>query len=510
MTSIFKKAKQNPHRKRCFSLGRPEAEAETQSEGPLSIKNLFVDEMHVMDALNDSKFIISGRKGTGKTAIKSYIILNSKPEDQTLLSYEIDPRIILSETIREDIQDFSQRVTLMSQWCIVSAIINMILDTDQGPSTPEIQNLAKLRKKYLDLFTIDDIVKFGKIERRTMSVNLLKGPFGALFSKEETRDDSKPQPFYRFINPLTKVIEKVLSMQVFEDYEFKVLIDNLDIGFDLFRREHCDALLALIRSARDFNNRPAIRDHAQVILFIRDDVRRHLGGMDSDPSKMFGSYELPLIWYEGKNISDINLRLRRFVNKRIAENFTRNRMPYFREDPWKSYVEEREEYDDSDSPKSVFRRILDYTFFRPRDLINLFLPLDTVEYQLPLSRDNIKKLLRDYSEKVFDELKDELKIKYPAEEYSSIISIISKIAKLDEQNPNGIDRKDVELLLPEDKAPEIIREFYDYDILGYIDNNGDRHFHCRNSMPVIPVEECRLVMPRILKLYFNRSYRIKI
>jgi len=133
MTSIFKKAKQNPHRKRCFSLGRPEAEAETQSEGPLSIKNLFVDEMHVMDALNDSKFIISGRKGTGKTAIKSYIILNSKPEDQTLLSYEIDPRIILSETISEDIQDFSQRVTLMSQWCIVSAIINMILDTDQGP-----------------------------------------------------------------------------------------------------------------------------------------------------------------------------------------------------------------------------------------------------------------------------------------------------------------------------------------------------------------------------------------
>lgn len=507
MTSIFKRAKKEAQVKRCFSLGQPEAEAETQFKGPLSIKNLFVDEMGIIDALNNGKFIVSGRKGTGKSAIKSYIILNSYPEDDALRSSEINPDIILNDTIAQEVPDFSQRVALMSQWCIISTIINLILDTEQGTGTPEIINLSKLRRKYLDLFTIEDIVKFGKIEHKTMSVNILKGPFGSLFTKEEIRDDSKPQPFYRFISPLTKVIEKVLSMQVFEEFEFKILIDNLDIGFDLFKNEHCTALLSLIRAARDFNNRPAIRGHAQVILFIRDDVRRHLSGMGSDSSKIFGSYEFPLVWYEGKNIQDINLRLRRFVNKRIAENFHRNKIDYFHTDPWQSYVIENDNHNTS---KGVFRSILDYTFFRPRDLINLFLPLESAEYELPLSNDSLKKLLRIYSQKVFEELKDELKVKYPTDEYNNIFSIISKIAELNRRNPNGIARKDVEALLPEDKASEIIRDFYEYDILGYVDNIGDRHYHCRNSMPTIPVEDCKLVMPRILKLYFDRSLKIRL
>lgn len=508
MTSIFKRAKEEAHKRRCFSLGQPEAEAETKFNDSLSIKNLFVDEMHAIEALSSGKFIISGRKGTGKSAIKSFIILNSYPEDEYLRSAEIKPDLILSDLLKNEIPDFSQRVSLMSQWCIISTIINLILDSEQGQATPEIQNLNKLRKKYLDLFKVEDIVKYGRIEHRTMSVNLLKTAFGAIFSKEEVRDDSKPQPFYRFINPLTEVIERVLSMQVFENYEFKVLIDNLDIGFDLYCPNHCLALLALIRASRDFNNRPAIRNHAQVILFIRDDVRRHLSGTGSDPSKIFGSYELPLDWYEGRLIPAKNLRLRRFVNKRIAENFIKNELDYYHEDPWHSYVEE---YDNPKSSKSMFKSILDYTFFRPRDIINLFHPLDVDDYELPLSKDSIKKLLKIYSQRVFEELKDELKIKYPGDEYQKIIATISKIAELDRENSdNGISREEVKALLPSDKADDILRDFYEYDILGYIDNLGDTHYHCRNSMPTISVEKCRLVMPRILKLYFDRSLKIRL
>lgn len=508
MTSIFKRAKEAAQHRRCFSLGQPEAEAETKLNDSLSIKNLFVDEMHAIEALNNGKFIISGRKGTGKSAIKSYIVLNSSPEYDCLRSAEIKPDLILSDLLKDEIPDFSLRVSLMSQWCIISTIINLILDSGQGVATPEIQNLNKLRKKYLDLFKVEDIVKYGRIEHRKMSVNLLKSAFGAVFSKEEIRDDAKPQPFYRFINPLTEVIERVLAMQVFADYEFKILIDNLDIGFDLFCHNHCIALLALIRAARDFNNRPAIRNHAQVILFIRDDVRRHLLGIESDSSKIFGSYELPLDWYEGRTIPSRNLRLRRFVNKRIAENFLRNGLDYYREDPWYSYVDE---YDNPNNSKSIFRSILDYTFFRPRDIINLFRPLDADDYELPLSKASIKKLLKIYSQRVFEELRDELKIKYPGDEYTRIFNIISKIAELDlKNNDNGMAREEVKALLPEDKADDILRDFYEYDIIGYIDNIGDRHYHCRNSLPTISVEKCRLVMPRILKLYFDRSLKIRL
>lgn len=174
MTSIFKRAKEVAQHRRCFSLGQPEAEAETKLNDSLSIKNLFVDEMHAIEALNNGKFIISGRKGTGKSAIKSYIVLNSSPEYDCLRSAEIKPDLILSDLLKDEIPDFSLRVSLMSQWCIISTIINLILDSGQGVATPEIQNLNKLRKKYLDLFKVEDIVKYGRIEHRKMSVNLLK------------------------------------------------------------------------------------------------------------------------------------------------------------------------------------------------------------------------------------------------------------------------------------------------------------------------------------------------
>lgn len=79
--SIFKNSKQNS--KRAFSLGKPEAEDELQqtSASP-SLKNIFIDEIGIIDAIAAGRFIITGRKGTGKSAIVGYIKLNSFPEEE--------------------------------------------------------------------------------------------------------------------------------------------------------------------------------------------------------------------------------------------------------------------------------------------------------------------------------------------------------------------------------------------------------------------------------------------
>ena len=505
MSTIFQKRNNSNNTRECFSLGKPEAEYESSADNELSIKRLFVDEMNILSSISNGAFIISGRKGTGKSAIKTFIQLNSYPYNTDLRSYDLNPNYLKFDVLKDEISDFPLRITKMSQWGIITSLLKLILETEQGQATPEIQALQKLRRKYFELFTLEDIVNFGSIEKRNISFNLLKSSFGALFSKEEMRDNTQPRPFYHFIDRFISVLGKVLQMQVFKEYEFKILIDNLDVNFNLYNEDDLIALMALIRSARDFNNNPQIRNHAQVILFLRDDVKRFLEGVSADSSKIFNSYTLPLIWYEGKDIPDNKLKLKKFINKRIEENFKVLGKDYYTPDPWRSYVDE---YERVNSHRSIFRNILDYTFFRPRDLINLFLPLDTADYTLPLKITELKGLIKQYSEKVFAELKDELGTKYPQDKKKLVLDLIAKIAKEDADSDHGITYDQLIALLPSALEHSVVQDLYDYDVIGYIDNNNDKHFHCRGSLPTIALEHCTFTLTRIIKLYYDRSLPI--
>ena len=507
MASIFRTSKNSTHKSKCFSLGKPEAESETSFEDELSLKNLFVDEMNIIESINRGSFIVTGRKGTGKSAIKSYITLNSYPIEKYVRSMELYPEIIKNDVLKQEIPDVRLRINIMCRWCIITAIIKLILETEEGRGIPEIRNLEKLRTKYFDLFNLENMVRFSAISKYTMSVNLLKGVLGGQVSKEVVRDDSKPQPFYHFLDPLYAVVGKILSMEIFKDYDFKLLVDNLDISYDLYNTDDCETLITLIRTARDFNNNPLIRTHAQVIIFLRDDVKRCLEGMASDSSKIFGSYELPLNWYEGKDIAETKLKLRKFVNRRIALNFEAINAAYYEADPWQSYVAENLI---EDHQRGIFRNILDYTFFRPRDLINLFLPLSGADYTLPLKRNDIKTLLKQYSDRVYGELKDELKTKYPEKDKNLVLDFIYKISQKDSNYSDGIPYSVKKKLLPDGLSDSVIRDLFDYDVLGLIDNNGDKHFHCRGSQPTIPLEQCKFTMTRIMKLYFDLSLTIRL
>ncbi|MDO4320448.1 MAG: hypothetical protein Q4C34_07720 [Bacteroidales bacterium] len=507
MSTIFQQHANSNNIRGCFSLGKPEAEYESSPDYELSIKKLFVDEMNILTSINNGAFIVTGRKGTGKSAIKSFIQLNSFPYDTYLRSYDLNPNYLKYDVLKDEISDFPLRITKMSQWGIITSLLKLILETEQGQATSEIQTLQKLRRKYFELFTLEDILNFGSIEKRNISFNLLKTPFGALFSKEEMRDNTKPRPFYHFIDRFISVLGKVLQMEVFKDYVFKILIDNLDVNFNLYNDDDRIALMTLIRAARDFNNNPQIRNHAQVIIFLRDDVKRFLEGMSADSSKIFNSYALPLIWYEGKDIPDNKLKLKQFINKRIEENFKVLGKDYYKPDPWRSYVDE---YDNINSRRSIFRSILDYTFFRPRDLINLFLPLDTADYTLPLRITELKGLIKKYSEKVFAELKDELQTKYPPDKKQLVLDLIANIARKDAVSDCGITYEQLIDLLPSPLDRSVIQDLYDYDVIGYIDNNNDKHFHCRGSLPTISLENCAFTLTRIIKLYYDRSLQIRL
>ena len=132
------------------------------------------------------------------------------------------------------------------------------------------------------------------------------------------------------------------------------------------------------------------RKNTRILIFLRDDIGRRLGGIDYDKNKIFGSYEYRINWYNYNDAKydEKKLLLRKFINKRIGINFNVHGIPYNEEDPWVTLVDNSvcEAYNN----KTAFKYILDFTFYRPRDLINFFNNIGSEDLPVPLSPDSIK------------------------------------------------------------------------------------------------------------------------
>lgn len=501
--SLFKHSN---HAKKVFSLGRPEAEAEFhQTSAAPSLKNIFIDEIGAIDAIGSGRFIITGRKGAGKSAIVGYIQLNSHPEViNTSYCSVVKPFIEHSNTFLAHDPTINSSVVAY-EWIIISKLIRMILDTGQGTYTPEIRALNKFYKKYDSLFDVDNFIKEGANVKQTMSVNILLATFSTSFTREISKNETEGRPFYSFIPGLYGVIRRILKMQVFEDYEFTVLFDDLDVGFNLKDDSHRNRILSLIRIAKDINYDSVFINKVRILLFLRDDVKRNLIGFACDCSKLFGSYEFPINWFEGRNVPEHKFKLKKITNKRLQANFEMREMTYNQADPWCSYIKV-----DGRLSSSIFMSLLDYTFYRPRDIINLFLPLDLQsDYEIPLNYNHLKSLLKMFAEKIYEEFNDEISIFTDEKERNAIKFLIGRFVSIT-KNDEHMSYSDFLKLINPPLEASIIETLYEYDVIGLIDNIGDSHYHFRGSFPSIPFEECSICVPNIIRLYFDRSTTIRL
>lgn len=501
--SLFKP---NNCNKKAFSLGRPEAEAEFhQTSAKPSLKNIFIDEIGAIDAIGSGRFIITGRKGTGKSAIVGYIQLNSYPEiNNTSFCSVVKPFIECSNAFVVPGPNVNSSV-LAYEWTIISKLIRMILETGQGEHTPEIQALKKFYKKYDTLFDVDNFLKDSSNIKQTMSVNILLATFNTSFTREISKKETEGRPFYSFIPGLYNVIRRIIQMQVFENYEFMVLFDDLDIGFKLKEENHKDRILSLIRVAKDINNDSAFNNKVRILLFLRDDVKRNLIGHSCDCSKLFGSYEFPINWFEGRNVPEYRLKLKNIINKRLQANFDMRKLAYNEADPWCSYINV-----DGRASSSIFKSLLDYTFYRPRDIINLFLPLDVQSgFELPLHYNDLKSLLKSFSEKVYEEFNDEISIFTSNDERLAIKNLLGQLVNMT-KNDESVPYSEFQSFIEPPLESSIIETLYEYDVIGLIDNIGDSHYHFRGSFPSVRLEKCSICVPNIIRLYFDRSTPIRL
>lgn len=502
------KSENNIKNTKGFYFGHTEAEGENKA-GIQNLDHYFEDYLGVLPSIHNEKFFFIGRKGAGKSAIAKFLKDSSDKEPNSYADIIKFNDIELEKLIQNiPAEDKPNIELLIFEWLILVRLIRLFVKNESAIYTEEHKKFKHFIERNagfaeIDKYHINEIIEKKKLE---VSIDVLKHVFGPTIGKYVDSKSTKA-PFYQFVTPLKEIVQKVLKYEVFEKKEFIILFDDLDIKFKADSEESKQKLLSLLRAVRDLNTDIFKGSSARVLVFLRDDIKTVLETKDSDTSKMFSSYEIPLSWYNHENFrsSENNVNLKKFANKRIALNFQANGIKYNESDPWYTLFS-------SDSHdlqgKTSFKYFLDYSFYRPRDIVLFLSEIGNNEYTFPLNTNCIKSLIHKFIQANIKELKSELAIHFSIEEVNSLFEILKTIA-----NATSSSKKDKVIELIKDKLPnyephKILKLLMDYSILVLIDEDDKLYFNYRdNDLETVDFSRLNFTCHKAIYRYFNPERR---
>jgi len=496
-------------------LGAPEAEAESSSHSRVQLIDVYEDYHNLLDQLTYEKFIIVGRKGSGKSAFAEYVYLLSK-----------DNSNLFSEFIRKDKVDLEQLVQLgvdsgeninkehIFQWLIYTNILKLFSENESISSNKDYDQLRQFIQKNsgfisIDKNQIDEIVKKHGFEVNIEPLRrFIKSKLKGDFEFKESR-----APFYKMLPHLEKVILKVMTSKSERDNEnsYAIFFDDLDIGFNVKNEESVETIVNLLRACKRVNNDVFGKNGitAKAYVLIRDDFEKFISSKYADTAKLFSSYSATIRWYQDelyRNSDETELNMRKFINKRISYAFKKESLVFDVSDPWKSLVDVSNDTDN----KSCFKHLIDHTLFRPRDLLLIFRPLENGNYSIPLKRDDIKLLLDQYSDMLVKELRNELSSFYSDQQVQHILIALGEIAKKSGYGGDaGVSYDDsvgcVEGCVRDVNAHELLEDLFNRSVIGAKESSGLYKYKCRE--PIGSAKQYRLEKnDKIVVQYSVRSY----
>lgn len=504
---IFNKLKTENNKNqttRGFYFGHTEAEGENK-KGIQNLDNYFEDYLNVLPEIVNEKFIFIGRKGSGKSAIAKFL-KDSCDKEKDSFADIIKFNDIELESIVQNIPIAERKniELLIFEWLVLVRIVRLIVQSNCGVFTNEHKKFKDFLERNtgfaeIDKYHLNEIVEKRKLE---ISIDVLKHAFGSTIGKYFDAKKTKA-PFYQFVNPLKEIVEKVLKYNVFKDQEFLILFDDLDIKFKADDNDSREKLLSLLRAVKNLNTTIFKNTQTKVLVFLRDDIKNVIETKDSDTSKLFSSYDISLNWYDHQNFrfDENQVNLKKFANKRIGLNFKSNNLLYNSDDPWNTLFDNDNSAYNS---KSSFKFFIDYTFYRPRDIILFLSEIGNNDYVYPIDSKYFKLLIQKFVHANIKELKSEFSIHFSEIEIANLFLSLKRICNLgvatSKNNIMEIFREE----LPDQNPNKVIQLLLDYSILILKDSEDKLYFNYRdNNIETVNFDEMDLTIHKSIYKYFN-------
>ena len=427
----------------------------------------FEDHIAFKEAVSGDRFLIVGRKGSGKTAIFRKI-LTSKAENLFTFGH----------TFRDypwHHHDLQMRTGVPEQECFIHSWKYLILmglakilvnfDSSQPWSDAAVDHLAKLEAFVIDTYGSKD----PDIHQIFQPVTKLKinptfsaklGPISVGASPKIVPISDLPTIAPEVNNAISEKI--VASLNPTNSYY--ILFDELDLGFDPNEKNYRLRLIGLILAARDLN--VLARQETKklnVVVFLRDDIYEIL--QFEDKNKITESALARIAW----DSQGSNHTLKQLMERRIGT--------LLNVDPRDSWELVFDETKAMTGHQSKYQHVIDRTMLRPRDMIK-FSNTILDQYKLngqrgeKFSNQDIAAARRDYSDYLQHEITDEIfKHIQGHERYFDLLRQLQAlqfgVGEFEDACRSRVD------LMREGFGPkEILAELFEFSVVGFYQPGG--------------------------------------
>lgn len=474
-------------------FGNPEAESENlKGQG---IVDYFSDYLNVLRELNMGKFIFVGRKGTGKSAIAKYIKDKSDVESESYACIIRMSDIEIEKIVQ--IGDKKNEYALI-EWLILLNLTKLIVKSGTAQYTKEYSKLQKFLENNTGSVEVDQYQMIERIKDRKGTVNfeVLRHCFGGIIERNfQSKEQSAP--YYKMIVPLKEILRWLFYTEDAQNREYWVLIDDLDVGYKLDCESDNDKLMDLIRIVRQFNTE-LLSEKSKILVFIREDICNHIVSKYNDSAKIIQSNNIPINWYiplsSGSNVNEIPLK--KLADRRIYLAFEKNGISIPSDkSPWECLINE------TSFNNSSFKSILDFTFYRPRDIITFLDAVRIINCPIPLSSYNVKNALKKYITLSINEIKSELSLYFSEKEKSILFEDIFPYIVTNNINYptflEYISHKDF------NKSNEDVSKILsEYALIGWQKKSKCYYNFREHSLPEnLDINKCRVIVP--LCIYYH-------
>lgn len=502
ISSINKRNNSRMQTTKGLFFGTAQAEGECVEEKGHKINPYFMDYLDILNDIKNNKFLFVGRKGTGKSAIAQFIENECNKTDDSY-AQSIPYSVIETERIIQYVDSLKADNCLIFEWIILLYFTKLIVKSGSAKYAQNVQKLSDFLSKNTGSIEVDQKQMIEKLIERhgNVDINMLTAKFQAQFGSKIKNTNP---PFVSLLTPLKEILSKVFRYDDMRNKEFYLLFDDLDVNFNLNKDSDNDKLMALIRTASSFNN--TLPGNAKVLLFLRDDVLEHLAPKYNDSAKIFQSHSTIINWYvHGFNkLYEEDVPLKSLVNQRIRVAF-KNRGISIPKDkiPWDYLIS-----NDIGNHKSSFKYILDYSFYKPRDLVIFLNTIGEDAYIYPLNSLDLDKVLGRYSKKMKEEVMSELTLFFNEKEKQAVYDIVFQHIVNDIRDNKATHFCDLASYIDKNrsfniKGKEVLKILWNYSLLGYKDNSGAVYYKHREDDLPISVDNALIELPNCIKRLYK-------
>lgn len=385
----------------------------------------FEDHEAYLDVRNQKRFLIVGRKGSGKTAIFKRLLdiheANYFCFGHTFSDY---PWHYHDKQARIGIPDFD-KYTHSWKYLILLTLAKIILNQDQSLPHDDrgMESMAAVERFVVDTYGSrdPDVTQIFTPSKRLKLRPHIDVDFKLL--KAGISPESVPmEELPTVVQDVNRNLLRFCMDCLHPDHEYFVCFDQLDLGFDPTKPDYNNRLIGLLLACRDLNLAAAeCRKKFFVAVFLRHDICDTLHF--EDKNKITENFLSLIEWDTPKTTKT----LQELMEKRFQVALQEGPEEQVR---WAAVFDETAEMP---GHQTKYRHILDRTYLRPRDIIR-FCNSVLKQYQArargggdgePVGKFeniDINKARPDYSRYLLNELDDEIHKHLP--QYKTYLGVL--------------------------------------------------------------------------------------